>query len=59
MIANLWLFIWPEQRIALGRGQHEPERRSAAALRALRGTRLNLALSLPMLFLMVAAQNLF
>ncbi|MEX2630285.1 MAG: hypothetical protein WD341_10140 [Tistlia sp.] len=58
MIANLWLFIWPEQRIAVGLAGGEPDRRVLAARRALAGTRINLVLSLPMLFLMVAARHL-
>lgn len=59
MIANLWLVIWPQQRIALGLTEAPPEQRAAAARLALRATRLNGAISLPMLFLMVSAQNLF
>ncbi|SMF79084.1 hypothetical protein SAMN06265365_13446 [Tistlia consotensis] len=59
MIANLWLFIWPQHRIALGLTGASPERRLAAARQALYATRINFAASLPMLFLMVSAQNLF
>lgn len=59
MIGNLWLVIWPQQRIAVGLVEAPAERRAAAAHRALQATRINGALSLPMLFLMVSAQNLF
>lgn len=59
MIANLWLYIWPQHRIAFGLVPAEPEQRMRASRRALYATRLNMAASLPMLFLMVAAQNLF
>ncbi len=61
MIANLWLYVWPHQRRALGLAgaKGDSDARARAARRALQGSRLNLALSLPMIFLMVAAQNLF
>ena len=58
MAANVWLVIWPNQKRALGLVPAEPAARQRSARRAMLFSRLNTALSLPMLFGMVGAQNL-
>ena len=56
---NVWMVIWPAQKKALGLVEASLlERKEAARLAMLVG-RLNTALSLPLLFFMVAAQNLY
>jgi uncharacterized membrane protein len=59
MWANVWFVLWPAQKKALGLVPAAPEARARAARTALLVSRANLALSLPMLFSMVAAQGLF
>jgi len=59
MVFNVWFLIWPNQKRALGLVEAEPAAKARAARVALLVSRLNTALSLPMLFAMVAPQNLF
>ena len=58
MAFNVWVVIWPCQKRALGLVPAAPAEKQRAARRALVFSRLNTALSLPMLFGMVGAQNL-
>lgn len=52
MLANVWLLIWPNQRKVLGLVPATDEEKNRARRVALRVSRANLALSLPMLFFM-------
>jgi uncharacterized membrane protein len=60
---NVWFIIWPNQRKALNIGNAYPNldqpARDKAAKLAGRISRLNTILSVPMLFSMVSAQNLY
>ena len=56
---NVWFVIWPNQQKVLGLVEATPEVRTASARTALLFSRTNTMLSVPMLFAMVAAQNLF
>jgi uncharacterized membrane protein len=57
MAANVWFVIWPNQKKVLGLVAAEAPARAAAAMRAARASRVNLLLSVPMLYCMVAQQN--
>ena len=59
MWANVWFVIWPNQKKALGMVEVSAEEKAAAARTAMLFSRTNTLLSVPMLFAMVAAQNLF
>ncbi len=59
MAINVWHFIWPNQKKALGIVQVGPEEQAAAARKAMLFSRTNTALSIPMLYAMVSAQNLY
>jgi uncharacterized membrane protein len=59
MWANVWFVIWPNQKKALGMVEVNAEEKAAAARTAMLFSRTNTLLSIPMLFAMVAAQNLF
>ncbi len=61
MFLNVWLVIWPNQKIALSinGGNASPEEKAAAGARAGMFSRINTVLSIPMLFSMVAAQNIY
>ena len=59
MAFNVWLVIWPNQQRALGLVEATPEAKKASARTAMLFSRANTALSLPMLYAMVAAQNLY
>ncbi len=56
---NVWFVIWPKQQKALGIVAAEPDVKAASAKIAGPFSRVNTLLSLPMLFAMVSAQNLF
>lgn len=60
---NVWFIIWPNQRKALNIGNAYPNldqpARDKSAKLAGRISRLNTILSVPMLFSMVSAQNLY
>jgi uncharacterized membrane protein len=56
---NVWFVIWPNQKIALGIIEAEADAKPKAARTAMLFSRTNTLLSIPMLFAMVAAQNLF
>lgn len=54
---NVWFVIWPSQKRVLGMVEATAEQKQRAARIALHVSRVNTALTLPMLFCMVAAQN--
>ncbi len=55
---NVWFIIWPNQKIALGIDGAEGDK-AAAGRTAMLFSRTNTMLSIPMLYCMVAAQNIF
>ena len=57
MAFNVWFIIWPNQKKALGIVTVSPEEKAAAAKLAGMTSRINTMLSIPMLFCMVAQQN--
>jgi len=58
MAYNVWMIIWPNQKKALGLVPAEDEEKKAAARTAMLTSRFNTMFSIPMLYFMVAAQNL-
>ena len=56
---NVWFIIWPNQKKALGIVQVEAAEKAKAGRTAMLFSRTNTMLSIPMLYAMVAAQNLF
>jgi uncharacterized membrane protein len=59
MWANVWFVIWPHQKKALGMVEVGDEEKAASARTAMLFSRTNTLLSVPMLFAMVSAQNLY
>ena len=59
MAYNVWMVIWPNQKIALGIIESDPDSKAKAARKAMLFSRTNTLLSIPMLLSMVSAQNLF
>ena len=57
MAINVWFIIWPNQKRALGILEAEPEVKAKSAKVAMLTSRTNTLLSVPMLYLMVAQQN--
>ena len=57
MAVNVWFIIWPNQKRALGIVDAEPEVKAKSAKMAMLTSRTNTLLSVPMLYLMVAQQN--
>ena len=57
MAINVWFIIWPNQKRALGIVDSEPEVKAKSAKVAMLTSRTNTLLSVPMLYLMVAQQN--
>ncbi len=55
---NVWFIIWPAQKIALGIDGAEGDK-PAAGRRAMLFSRTNTMLSIPMLYAMTSAQNIF
>ena len=58
MAFNVWFVIWPHQQKALGMVEVEADAKAKAARTAMLFSRTNTMLSVPMLFAMVAAQNM-
>ena len=56
---NVWFIIWPKQKIALGIVEAEADAKAAAARTAMLFSRTNTMLSVPMLYAMVSAQNIY
>ena len=59
MAFNVWFIIWPNQKRALGIIDCEPDVKAKSARIAMLISRTNTLLSIPMLFTMVIAQNLY
>ena len=59
MAYNVWMIIWPNQKIALGIISANDDQKPIAARKAMLFSRTNTALSIPMLYAMVSAQNLY
>ncbi|MGH7887293.1 MAG: urate hydroxylase PuuD, partial [Candidatus Binatia bacterium] len=57
MAYNVWMIIWPNQRKVLGMVEASDEEKKAAARTAMLASRFNTMFSIPMLYFMVAAQN--
>ena len=57
MAFNVWFIIWPNQKIALGIVDATADEKKAAARTAMLTSRFNTMFSIPMLYFMVAAQN--
>ena len=58
MAANVWFIIWPNQKKALGIVAVDDASKAAAARLAMLASRTNFALSIPMLYAMVAQMYL-
>ena len=56
---NVWFVIWPNQKRALGIVDADADTKAASARTAMLFSRTNTMLSVPMLYAMVSAQNLF
>jgi len=56
---NVWFVIWPNQQRALGLVEAAADVKAKSARTAMLFSRANTVLSVPMLFAMVSAQNLF
>ena len=56
---NVWFIIWPNQKKILGIVPADAAAKAAAGRTAGLTSRINTLLSIPMLFAMVSAQNLF
>jgi uncharacterized membrane protein len=56
---NVWFIIWPNQQKALGMVQVDADAKAKAARMAGLTSRFNTMLSIPMLYAMVSAQNIY
>ena len=56
---NVWFVIWPNQKKALGIIEASAEEKASSAKTAMLFSRTNTLLSIPMLFAMVSAQNIW
>ena len=56
---NVWFVIWPNQKKALGIVEASADQKAVSAKTAMLFTRTNTLLSIPMLFAMVSAQNIW
>ena len=59
MWANVWFVIWPNQKKALGIVEVDADAKAKAARTAMLFSRTNTVLSIPMLYAMVSAQNIW
>jgi uncharacterized membrane protein len=59
MAFNVWFIIWPNQQKVLGLVEASADERAAAGKKAGMASRFNTMLSVPMLYMMVSAQNIF
>ena len=59
MFINVWFVIWPNQKRALGIVETDPDTKAASARTAMLFSRTNTLLSIPMLFAMASAQNIW
>ena len=56
---NVWFIIWPNQKKVLGMVEADADSKAKAARTALLASRTNTMLSIPMLYAMVSAQNIW
>ncbi len=56
---NVWFVIWPNQKKALGMVEVDADTKAKSARTAMLFSRTNTLLSVPMLYAMVSAQNLY
>lgn len=59
MLFNVWVLIWPNQKKVLGLAPATDAEKAVARRMAFLASRINLMLSLPMLFFMTASGGLF
>jgi uncharacterized membrane protein len=59
MFINVWAFIWPAQKIALGIVEGDADAKAAAGRKAMIFSRINTFLSVPMLVTMTMNQTIF
>ena len=59
MFLNVWVFIWPNQKIALGIKEADADAKAKAGRTAMLFSRTNFLLSIPMLATMTMNQTLF
>lgn len=59
MAFNVWVFIWPAQKIALGLVDGDADAKAAAGRKAMIFSRINTLLSVPMLACMTMNQTIF
>ncbi|MAH89127.1 MAG: hypothetical protein CMJ06_03680 [Pelagibacterales bacterium] len=59
MFINVWFVIWPNQKKALGIVEVDADIKARSARTAMLFSRTNTLLSIPMLFAMVSAQNIW
>ena len=59
MAYNVWFIIWPNQQRALGMVEADADTKKASARMAMLTSRFNTMLSVPMLYGMVSAQNVY
>ncbi|MGA0604613.1 urate hydroxylase PuuD [Phenylobacterium sp. VNQ135] len=59
MFINVWAFIWPAQKIALGIVEGDADAKAAAGRKAMLFSRTNTLLSVPMLVTMTMNQTIF
>jgi uncharacterized membrane protein len=59
MAINVWAFIWPAQKIALGIVDGDADAKAAAGRKAMIFSRINTFLSVPMLVTMTMNQTIF
>jgi uncharacterized membrane protein len=59
MAFNVWFIIWPNQQKALGLVEATADQKKEAARIGMIASRLNTLLSIPMLYAMVSAQNIY
>jgi uncharacterized membrane protein len=56
---NVWFVIWPNQKRALGMVEADADSKAKSARTAMLFSRTNTLLSIPMLYAMISAQNLY
>jgi uncharacterized membrane protein len=59
MMVNVWAFIWPNQKIALGIVEADADAKAKAGRLAMLFSRTNMLLSIPMLVSMTMYQTVF
>jgi uncharacterized membrane protein len=59
MLFNVWVLIWPNQKKILGLVQATDDEKNKARRTAFLASRTNTALSMPMLFFMIASGGVF